>query len=210
MSKVIIFDFDGVLVDSVDTVFEMNKEAVSRMNKTLTMSEYLSCFDGHINQRLAVLLDLNEEQKQKLIEIKAGLFPKYYQSRDVKLFDSAKELIVNASSLGELWIVSSSPRDLIIKILAPYGLESYFTKIIGQNSQPKNLFFQSALQDKKKGEVFFVTDTTGDIKEAKKVNLNILTLAVPWGFHKEELLRAEKPDLLAVSPNEILDFIKKY
>ncbi|MFA5997312.1 MAG: HAD hydrolase-like protein [Candidatus Paceibacterota bacterium] len=210
MSKVIIFDFDGVLADSVNTVFKMNKEAVSQINKTLTMDEYLSCFGGHINQRLAILLNLNEEEKRRLIEIKADLFPSYYRTQEVKLFSFSKELVVKARDLGELWIVSSSPRELIINILESYGLVDYFTKIIGQNSQPKNLFFQSTLKDKKGGEVFFITDTTGDIKEARMVNSNILTIAVTWGFHSEKVLKVENPDLLASEYNEILDFIKTH
>lgn len=209
MSRVIIFDFDGVLADSVDVVFKMNQEAVSILDKTLTMEEYRSCFEDHINKRLASLLGLNEEEKQKMVDFKAEIYPRYYNPQNIKLFDFAKDLVVRASKLGELWIVSSSPGDLIIKILESYGLNNYFSKIIGQNRQPKDLVLESALEDKKDCEVFFITDTVGDIKETRKINLKIFSLAVTWGFHSADLLKTEKPDLVAYKPKDILDFIEK-
>lgn len=210
MKRVIIFDFDGVLADSDQTVFKMNQEAALSVNRTLTMEEYMSCFEGHINQGLQALLNLTEEEKQRLVDVKAGLFPKYYNPENVKLFSFAKELVVEASRLGELWIVSSSPSELILKVLETYGLESYFTKIVGQNRQPKSLFFQDAFGDKKDIGVFFITDTTGDIKEARKGNVDFLILAVTWGFHSASLLETENPDILVRQPNEILDFIRAH
>lgn len=210
MGKVIIFDFDGVLVDSIDAVFKMNQEAVAVLGKTITLDEYKSCFEEHINKRLASLLSLNEEEKNRMVDFKASIFPKYYNNQNVKLFDFAKNLVIEASKLGELWIVSSSPSDLIVNVLEPHGLINYFTKIVGQNKQPKNLFLQSALVNKKDNEVFFITDTTGDIKETRKIDIKILTIAVLWGFHSAELLKTENPDLLAQKPTEILDFIKSH
>lgn len=207
MSKIIIFDFDGVLADSVEACFKMNEEAVASINKTLTLEEYLSCFQEHINKRLASLLGLSEEEKQQLVTYKAGVFPKYYNSNTVKLFDFAKELIIKTSKLGELWIVSSTPSDLIVKVLEPYGLVHYFSKIIGQNKEPKNIVMRDILEKKKDGEVFFITDTTGDIKETRKMNSKIYTLAVTWGFHDSKLLISENPDILVNNTEEILDFV---
>lgn len=210
MKKIIIFDFDGVLCDSVDAVYEMNKEVFRSFNIELTLEQYLSGFEEHINQRLATLFHLSDEEKTTMVEYKATLFPKYYQAPGVHLFPFAKELVAAASKLGELWIVSSSPSDLISAILEPYGLAASFTRIIGQNKQPKHIFFQEALADKKQGEVFFITDTTGDLKEMKKADIEACTLAVPWGFHTSTLLQTENPDVVVKEPQDIIDFIKSH
>lgn len=208
MNKIIIFDFDGVLADSVQTVFKMNSDVVSRIGKTITTEQYLACFEGHINQGMAKLLNLNEEEKAALVEIKAGLFPKYYVPENVKLFDFSKELVIEASKLGELWIVSSSPSELIRNVLDEYGLTTYFAKINGQNKQAKSIIFENALSEMKNNNVFFITDTTGDLKETKQLNQHFLTIAVPWGFHTAELLQTENPSILVQNSNQIIDFIK--
>lgn len=207
MSKVIIFDFDGVLADSFEVVFAMNKDAAAKINKTLTREEYASCFEEHINARMAQLFDLDEDEKQNFVDVKATLFPHYYNAQSVFLFDFAQELIVEMSKHGELWIVSSSPSELIESILESRGLKQYFTRIVGQNRQPKNLFFKTALIDKKEGEVFFITDTTGDIKEARKTGIPFKIIAVSWGFHKPDLLLKQNPDLLAKNSKEIINFM---
>lgn len=210
MRKIIIFDFDGVLADSVQVVFKMNQEAVASINKTLTMEEYVSCFEEHVNKRLAELFHLTEEEKEMLVGVKENLFPQYYNMHTIKLFNFAKELVLEAGTLGELWIISSSPSDLIKQVLEPYGLVGSFTKIIGQNSKAKNIILENEIKGMKEGEVFFITDTTGDIKETRKIPTKILTLAVTWGFHSATLLESEKPDLLVYQPEEILDFIKSH
>ena len=210
MSRLIIFDFDGVLADSVQVVFKMNQEAVASLNKSLTMEEYCACFEGHINQRLAEMYTLDDVQKKELVDLKAVLFPKYYNSDTIQLFSFARDLVVEASKLGELWIVSSSPTELITGILESYGLVKYFTKIIGQNRQPKGEFFKSTLDGRKKGEVFFITDTTGDIKEIRKTDVEISVLAVAWGFHTVSLLESEKPSVVVHDSKEIIDFISEH
>ena len=210
MSKLIIFDFDGVLADSLDVVYTMNKDAVKCIGQELTLQEYCACFEGHINQRLAQMYSLDDEEKKKLVDFKAVLYPQYYNEKTVKLFSFAKELVTETSKLGELWIVSSSPTDLITAILETQGLHGYFTKIVGQNRQPKGIFFQEALSGYKSGEVFFVTDTTGDIKEIQKAEVDVAVIAVPWGFHTKELLESENPTLLATEPQEIINYIQEH
>lgn len=209
MNKVIIFDFDGVLADSFEVVFAMNNEAATRINKSLTREEYASCFEEHINARMAQLFSLNEEEKQNFVDSKASLFPQYYNAQSVFLFDFAEELIIEMNKHGELWIVSSSPSELIESILESRGLKQYFSRIVGQNRQPKNIFFKTALMHKKEGEVFFITDTTGDIKEARKTGIPFTIIAVSWGFHTPDLLIKETPDLLAKNSKEIINFMNK-
>jgi phosphoglycolate phosphatase-like HAD superfamily hydrolase len=209
MKNIIIFDFDGVISDSVKVVYDMNKEAVEAIGKELSMEQYLSCFEGHINQRLQKFLNLSDEEKGVLVAHKARLFPKYYTPENVKLFDFAEKLVVEASKLGELWIVSSCPGDLIKNLLDSYSLTKYFTNINGQNTRPKNEVFKSAFENNKGSKVFFITDTTGDIKETRNLDFKMLNIAVTWGFHSAELLKSENPDLLTSNPDEIIDFISK-
>lgn len=210
MSKLIIFDFDGVLADSLDVVYTMNKDAVKSINQELSLEEYCACFEGHINQRLAQMYGLDEEQKKKLVDFKAVLYPQYYNAKTVHLFPFAKELIIEASKLGELWIVSSSPADLISDILESQGLVKSFAKIVGQNRQPKSLFFQESLAEYTSGEVFFITDTVGDIREIRKAGVDVSTVAVTWGFHEKALLASENPTVVVSASDEIINFIKEY
>lgn len=209
MKNIIIFDFDGVLSNSVNIVYEMNKEAIEAIGKGITMEEYLACFEGHINQRLQKLLSLTDEEKEKLVAHKAQLFPKYYIPEKVKLFDFAEELVVEASKLGELWIVSSCPGDLIKNLLDTHNLTKYFSNINGQNARPKNEVFKVAFESHSGGKVFFITDTTGDLKETRNLDFKMINIAVDWGFHSAELLKSENPDLLTSNPEEIIEFISK-
>ncbi len=54
-------------------------------------------------------------------------------------------------------------------------------------------------------ECIFVTDTTGDIIEARKINLR--TITVTWGYHNKELLESEYPFCIVDTPDELLKAI---
>lgn len=210
MKNIIIFDFDGVLADSLDTAYAMNKETLAHIGKTLTKKEYTDCFQGHINQGLTKLFNLTDEEREKMVEVKAGLFSKYSTPENITLFSFAKDLVTEVVKLGELWIVSSTPSEFISAILKSQDLEKYFTHIYGQNKQAKSIIFEQVLKEHKDSNVFFITDTTGDLKETKKMDRHFYTIAVPWGFHDRELLKTEHPHLLAEKPEEIVNFIKAH
>ena len=70
MNKLIIFDLDGVLVDSKDWHYESLNESLQQVDKKFIISyeEHLSCYDG-----------LNTTKKLELLTEKKGLDKKYYQ-----------------------------------------------------------------------------------------------------------------------------------
>jgi phosphoglycolate phosphatase-like HAD superfamily hydrolase len=50
-------------------------------------------------------------------------------------------------------------------------------------------------------DCIFVTDTIGDIKEAR--HFDILSIAVTWWYHPRKLLLSEKPYQIVESPREL-------
>ena len=210
MNRIIIFDFDGVLADSLDSLFALNLEAAKEIGKSLTQEQYLSGFEGHINERLADALDLTDDEQDRFVSEKARLFSQYANHETIKLFDFAEQMVMDASVLGELWIASSSPCEVIKDILNEKNLLQYFTVINGKIREPKELFFRRALAEHVDEEVFFITDTVGDIKAAKKTGHKIHLLAVSWGYHHSKLLLNEAPDLFATESGQVLEYIKSH
>ena len=60
----------------------------------------------------------------------------------------------------------------------------------------------------KPDECIFVTDTLGDLLEAKE--LNIGTIAVTWGYHEEERLKFGHPDIIINNFDELIPSIEKF
>lgn len=210
MKNFIVFDFDGVLADSLESLYRINFLSAQSLKKELSKDQYVSGFEGSLNQRLASILELNQTQADAFASKKTELFPQHYNTQTIQLFDFSKELISNASDQGELWILSTAPENRIRNVLDSTDSTKYFKKIIGQSKQSKSFFLEELVQRNPNSEVFFITDTTGDVQEAKKVTAAVHTIAVTWGFHASELLISEAPDMLAREPKDILDYIGTY
>ena len=70
MKKLVIFDFDGTLFDSVDDVVICFNEALSMHNfPTLTKKEYLEILGGNIDEVVSLILkDRNSKENMELIK----------------------------------------------------------------------------------------------------------------------------------------------
>lgn len=210
MKNFIVFDFDGVLADSLESLYRVNFLSAQSLQKELSKKQYISGFEGSLNRRLASILELDQTQADVFTSKKTEIFPENYNTQTVQLFDFSKDLISNAGNQGELWILSTAPESHIRKLLDSVDSTKYFKKIIGQNKKPKSFFLEALVQHNPDSRVFFITDTTGDLQEAKKVIGAVHTIAVTWGFHTSELLMSETPDMLAQEPKDILEYIGTY
>ncbi len=198
----IIFDFDGVLSDSFGILYKINKESADRVGISLSKKEYKSFFKGNIHKTRKILFKGDLEKSRRFSEARENFFSLYYTSENVKLFKFVPYLIKKLNKKTELFIVSSSPKKFVADILEKNKLISYFRGIIGVGVWGKRRIIQNYLGETKSIDCsYFVTDTVGDIKEAKGLGIKIVV--VGWGFHSLGALRKFDPDFFVNNYNDL-------
>lgn len=205
MSKLIIFDFDGVLNDSLEALYELNFLAGKHLDKRISKSDYLNFFSsGGFHNNLEKFLNLGQEELMEFKNFKSSIYDSFYSK--TRLYDFTVELINTLQAKGYLLvIISSAPPFHIDKTLTNAGIRQAFLKISGINKQGKaNAITSIAKQlDVDKTNCVFITDTVGDIVDGRLAGIR--TIAVTWGFHNKEELLASHPDCLITTSKELFN-----
>lgn len=191
----IIFDFDGVLADSFETLFSLNSDALRLIGRSLTRKDYRALFSGNIHHGLRRLID-DDDARTKFNRFKKSNFSKYYSS--AKLFPFAKNLAESLCKTRSLGIVSSTRKPFIERLLKKNKTRKFFKIVLGStaHSKEKELAQAAAFMKVPGKRTIFVTDTAGDIKAGKKMGFR--TFAVAWGFHGKAALRKARPENIFV------------
>ncbi len=194
----IIFDFDGVIVDSFDLCFESMQTIFPQMQEDY----YRDLFTDNVYSKVATLFtDLKDFENSQF-----KFFDHYAKNiSKIKLIPGITELIALLAKNHELHIVSSTLSSIIEKALRNENLDQYFSTILGSDIA-KSKVEKFARIDSNLSQAVFVTDTLGDIKEAMQVHLDVI--AVSWGFHSKETFQKEYKNLLIVdSIQELRNFL---
>lgn len=189
--KLIIFDFDGVLADSFDIFYQLNKTSFGNIGLKLSIQTYRDFFNGNAHAGFHQFLKDNKHYRIFQKSRQTSLARTYAK---VKLFSFAPPLIKKLVRHHKLAIASSTPKILLIKLLGEHNLRKNFFFVSGNQAYSK----EKALRDiiKKAGmtsaQTVMITDTVGDVIVSKKVGLK--TIAVTWGFHSRSTLLKAHPD----------------
>lgn len=202
----VIFDFDGVLVDSFAVVCQMVKEAFAEIGMNIDDNTYRSFYFQNVKEGEKEFVADGKKflDLQRLIRQK---FPHAYKR--VPLFPFTEKLIRKLGVLAKLGIVSSTPAELIEKKLAEKNLGQYFFEVITAGAdltKKEKLMSLSEELGTHSDKTFFVSDTVGDIREGN--NLGLITAAVTWGFHDRSTLTKAAPDFLVDNPEDLIKCIK--
>jgi len=202
--KLFLFDFDGVIVDSL----ELYEQAVNFcLNKVGSRplrdrEEFLSLFDNNFYE---AMLQRNIDL-EAFTSASAEIAPNLDYTKVKPNLDLSPVLEKLKTNNGNgLFIISSNSKFAIKVMLAIHGLDHFFKKILGYE-------FMFSKEDKiihavdefgtAREDTFYICDTAGDIKEAK--NAGVKAVAVTWGWHPRERLALASPDFLIDSPEELL------
>lgn len=189
-NKTFVFDFDGVIVDSFETCWSV----VKMSDPDITAQEYKEMFMGNIFQSL----------DKKYTKIDHVTFFKNYQDKILNVLpvQGIEELLKNCKEYGDVYIVSSTTSDVIKLYLEKYNLNNYITQILGSDvEKSKTKKLTNLIEQYSNNNLYFITDTLGDIIEAEK--LYITTIGVLWGFHNKEMLTKGNPHHIADSVEQL-------
>lgn len=200
--KLIIFDFDGVLVNTADFWFQIHKEA--NADFTYEKMSILNC--GNFLDTYENLLTTTNHIRPKDPEVK------YIEALNTvfSIEDILHDAILKLANDFTLCICSSASAKIISDFIAKEKLEGCFADILGYEAHASKVVKINSLLEKyeiKKEDTIFITDTLGDIIEGNECGVSLL--GVTWGIHKREILERGSPAFIIDSPLELLPTIGK-
>ncbi len=203
MKKVIIFDFDGVILDSFEIVLRELGNLHQKFHlPELTKEKLTELFDGNFWENHKAL-GLDEENENKLKEaLKEALA---CTQTEMPFFNGIKEVIKELSKTFRLIILSSNHAENISKRLEHEGLGDAIVDVSGTETPGNKKEKIQEIIRNTEGSVIFVTDTKGDLLEAK--DLDVTKIGVTWGYHSKEKLMEGNPSIIVSAPKELLKII---
>lgn len=142
MIQTVIFDMDGVIVDTEPVHHYAYNQHFKMLNIEITPEMYAS-FTGNstknIFERLKATYNL-EDDVQTLVETKRNLFNEAFDHKeDLYLLDGVEDLIKDLHHNGmQLVLASSSAKVTINRIFNRFGLHQYFSHIVSGEDFPKS------------------------------------------------------------------------
>ncbi|XHX80419.1 MAG: HAD hydrolase-like protein [Stenomitos frigidus ULC029] len=204
ITKTIIFDFDGTIADSFDTVFAISNRLAAEFGYPITPLEDVKALKNLSSQEILrrskvpfvklpfLLRRLRVELNQEI----AGLQP----------IAGIKEALLDLKQQGHhLGIVTSNSRQNVIAFLAAQDMRDVFDFVdSGLTLFGKGRIIQKILRHNRidPATTIYVGDETRDVEAARKIGIKVI--AVCWGFNSCEVLGAQKPDFLINTPAELV------
>jgi len=191
--KLVMFDFDGVLVNTLDMALAINQE----IRPAMTREEYLHKHEGNV---LAAFDTLSDAMQSGI-----DFFAEYHKRlRHHEVIPALAEVIRDLARRYVLVIVSSTSTQIIREYLTQQRLEVYFDDILGKDVAPSKttkLTMVCAQHRLVPAECAFITDTLGDLREAAAAG--VPAIAVTWGYHPAETLARGNPAPLVHTPDQL-------
>ncbi|WP_160687896.1 HAD family hydrolase [Clostridium sp. C2-6-12] len=181
--KAVIFDMDGVIIDSEPIHFEVDMKTMKDFGCSISKEE-LNKYVGTTNEYM--FTDIKNKYKldksaEEIINYRCELVKRKVIESDLEPIEGIKNLLINLKDKNiPAAIASSSPRDFIEVVVSKFGIENYFSCILSgeevENGKPApDIYVETA---KKLGilpeECVVIEDSKNGVLAAKKAGMKCI------------------------------------
>ena len=212
MKKTILFDLDGTLTDSGEGIINCAVYALERLGLPIPSREALRVFVGPPLHETFQKFGVSADQAAEAVSI--------FRSRyiPIGIFENAPyphicELLEELKSSGHtLYVATSKPEPMAIKILTHFDMAKYFDKICGATMDTTRVTKEDVIsyllsQCSSVENAIMVGDTKYDIIGAKAHG--IPAVGVSWGYGDVQEMKDAGALCIAHSTEELQHFLQE-
>ncbi len=207
-SYTLLFDFDGTIADSLDTIITTFDRIADRFSFAKS-TEDDKVILRHEGIRVLVkkkhipffILPFILRAIKKELQRHIG---------DIPLIPGIKDALLTIKSSGyALGIVTSNERENVSAFLRLHGLDIFDFIECEMNIFGKGRMLKNVIRRKKlyKSRTLYIGDEIRDVQAAREAGIPII--AVSWGFSAKDLLLKSHPDFLCTHPSSLPSLIRQ-
>ena len=215
MKKLVIFDLDGTLLDTIADLAESANHALKQLGYPTRDVEKIRTFVGNgVNKLLFRALPDEEKTEENMMRMRTHFVP-YYDAHNADLsapYPGIVALLEELQAKGlRMAVASNKYQEATVKLVKHYFPMIVFVEVLGQregiNVKPDPTIVCDILQKAgvSKEETLYVGDSGVDMQTA--INAGVDAIGVTWGFRPRTELEDFHPMGLIDQAEELLGFV---
>lgn len=211
--KACIFDLDGTLTDTLESLTYSVAETLKEMGLTPITSDECRRFVGN-GARVLIEKSLKAaggETAAGRLDEGMEIYGRIFDANctyHVTPYEGIRKMLSELKSQGiRLGVLSNKPHRQTVKVVQEIFGEDVFDCVQGQQEQiarkpdPEGVYRLMEALNATKEECLYVGDSEVDIRTGK--NAKVRTVGVAWGFRSREVLAAAGAEMIIDEPGEL-------
>lgn len=209
----IIFDLDGTLTDNTQGIHNSIKYALAQMQLEVPSEEVLKSMIGPpLQWGFATFFGMNERNTKLAVEYFRSYYDEHGWHQNTP-YDGIMELLAELDSRGKkMYVATAKLEKFAQRIIQHFEMDRYLLQVKGADYNGKHAvkskLIASVLESNQlvpSEEIVMVGDTVFDIDGGNENGLT--SVAVAYGFGKEEELKNANPDFYVEDVEELYELL---
>ncbi|MDD5676832.1 MAG: HAD hydrolase-like protein [Kiritimatiellae bacterium] len=207
MRPLVLFDYDGVLVDSLDYFIDAFLDACHEhgCHQVRTRDDFLNLFDINFYDGMAKV-GLTGKLRHAVYRGMAERLK--MKSGKYSFFKGIPEALREAAEFADIYVISSNDSRVVQEFLDAHNL-SLYREVLGADKDTSKVRKIRGVSSRHPNvPAIYVGDTTGDILEAREAG--VISVGVAWGWHGLARLEKIRPDHLLKTPADLVPCLRTF
>ncbi len=216
MKKLVLFDLDGTLIDSIEDLADSGNYALKQCGLPLhTVEEYKYIVGDGVDTKILRCLPPEDRENRELFQRVKSIYLPYYaaHSQDkTRPYPGVEALLMQCNKKGVLIaVVSNKPHAIAKEVVHHYFPQISFAAVVGQKDDvpkkpdPTGVKLVLSQTGVSPSDALYVGDTCVDIQTAK--NSGLSSCGVLWGFRTKQELEENGADFIVSDPQALSKII---
>lgn len=218
--KLLIFDFDGTLIDSVPDLADAANIMLSQLGKPTYPLKTIQEWVGNgarmlVERALSGSIEINPALSDVEVDAAEHLFFEAYAAHDTSKTAAYPDVDLGLKQLMDagftLALVTNKPIRFVPDILASLGWTSHFAMVLGGDSlpvkkpDPAPLLHVCETLGFDASQAIMIGDSINDIQAGKRANID--TIGLSYGYNYGQDIRDSQPNQAFDNFKSLLDWV---